>query len=79
MKISPTGSLKYLSLDIENPQSFDEHLNELYWYADAQLQRARETQQPEAIRQWEQRLNALDLACQTLDRLSDRDPNFFIY
>jgi flagellin-specific chaperone FliS len=79
MKISLTGSLKYLSLDLQNPKSFDELLNELYWYADTQLQQAREKQQPEAIMQWEHRLNALDLACQMLDEFSDRDPNFLIY
>lgn len=79
MKISLTGSLKYFSLDVENPQSFDELLNELYWYADTQLQQAREKQQPETIMQWQHRLNALDLACQSLDELSDCDPNFLIY
>ncbi|MCU0532484.1 MAG: hypothetical protein MUD14_01040 [Hydrococcus sp. Prado102] len=79
MKVNLTNSLKKLSLDTNNPKSFDELLSELYWYADTQLQRAKEQQQTEAIIQWEHRVKALDMACQTLDDINEDDSYCLVY
>ncbi|NJK48503.1 hypothetical protein HC931_10215 [Candidatus Gracilibacteria bacterium] len=79
MKVNFINSLKNLSLDINNPESFDELLSELYWYADAQLQRAKEQQQTEVIMQWEHRVQALDMACQALDAINEDDSYYLVY
>lgn len=72
-------NLKNLSLDINNPENFDEILSELYWYADMQLQRAKEQQQTEAVIQWEHRVKVLDMACQALDAIDEDDNYFLVY
>jgi hypothetical protein len=79
MQVNLTNSLKNLSLDTNNPESFDELLSELYWYADMQLQLAKEQQQSEAVMQWEHRVKALDMACQALDEVTEDETYCFIY
>lgn len=79
MQVNLIDSLKNLSLDTNKPESFDELLSELYWYADMQLQRAKEQQQCEAVMQWEHRVKALDLACQALDEVNEDDTYCFVY
>jgi hypothetical protein len=72
-------SLKSLSLEIANPKSLDELLDELYWYADKQAQLAKKRQQTEIALQWEHRVKAIDKACQILDEINSDELEFLIY
>jgi hypothetical protein len=71
--------LKNFSLENDNPTSLDELINALYWYADTQAQLAKKRKQIELAMQWEYRVRALDMACQTLDEINPDDLEFLIY
>lgn len=71
--------LKNNNLENDRPQSLDELLNALYWYAEGQAQLAKTRQQPALAEQWQQRVRALDAACQMLDEIDQDDTYHLIY
>jgi hypothetical protein len=72
-------SLKNYSLNSDSPNSLDELISALYWYADTQVELAKKRQQIEVAEQWEHRVKALDGACQILDEINQDDSEFLIY
>jgi hypothetical protein len=51
----------------------------LYGYADLQAELAKILQQDRAAAKWKHQAEALNIACEMLDRVNDKEPEFLIY